>query len=63
MFEFATLLQPKINLFQFSLILINVTNKCLFIDHIDITSSLYKTDTSLRRIVKAGPESVRLEEV
>ena len=32
-------------------------------DQCHITSSLYKTDTSLRRTVEAGPEGVRLREV
>ena len=32
-------------------------------DRCHITSSLYKTDTSLRRTVEAGPEGVRLREV
>ena len=31
--------------------------------HSYITLSLYKTDTSLRRTVEAGPEGVRLREV
>ena len=30
-------------------------------DRCPITSSLYKTDTSLRRTVEAGPEGVRLK--
>ena len=32
-------------------------------DRCHITSSPYKTDTSLRRTVEAGPEGVRLREV
>ena len=33
------------------------------LDPCHITSSLYKTDTSQRRTVEAGPEGVRLREV
>ena len=32
-------------------------------DRCNIISSLYKTNTSLRRTVEAGPEGVRLREV
>ena len=74
MFQFAILLQPKVNLFQFSLISLNCHQQLRFYRPYDLvddyvqdrchtTSSLYKTDTSLRRTVEAGPEGVRLKEV
>ena len=74
MFQFATLLQPKINLFHFSLILLNCHQQMRIYRPYDLvdnhvldwrhtTASLCQTDTSLRRTVEAGHEGVRLREV
>ena len=60
--------QPNINLLQLnSLILLNLPYGPVVDNYVrdrcHITLSLYKTDTSLRRTVEAGPEGVRLREV
>ena len=74
MFQSATLLQQKINLFQVALILLNCHQQmcicwpyCLVDNYVwdrcHITLILYKMDTPLRQTVKASPEGVRLGEV
>ena len=63
MFQFATLLELKINLFSYFIRLSPVLVGNYVRAQCHITSSLYKTDTSLRRTVEAGPEGVRLREV